>query len=574
MDAEVELTPVSRPCGLYREYIKGEIKEILLSEDILVEILVDWYGHPTFIKKNWHQYWAPVTPSLSSDSLNILKNLREARKQYILTRFSHKTMISYCFYYFCSLEEVLNNQKNSNNNESFLILLSRILGFENFTIGWADGTAGSACGTSTIRNPCYLLAKIKQPQAYNDPKFLAIITDPDIPNRNEARLFYHYRQYKIDDEFGISLLLYPAVAPSQRANSFALIESFTSGFSGKSDPRSKQRSEILADLAISPFLSEMFSKANIDSAQEVSFVDIGSGNGALASNIWRQMLKTQPFIAQNCKLACSMVGLRVQDPLRHFNKGSLRGTISYLDYSQADYLQWIQEQKATKGNFKFDIALICRLLNNLSTFKLNFSNNWRVIHKLGEEGLSKADWLNRSFEPHNCLNPNNLSTKNILLKNSNVLLKIGKSFRHLSLSNYYKGLQLLDSTDASNDGDTNAIYFPIRQFNSSCLQLPEGNSILGKLCDLAKLVVIEDVDLTKKILIEHLIEHNLENIAVSHVNRHNRINSAQVFCLCNTEFEDFLPGKRIWPDSLKKIENRMYLRLRNSAVFQKYQQSI
>lgn len=513
MDAEVELTPVSRPCGLYREYIKGEIKEILLSEDILVEILVDWYGHPTFIKKNWHQYWAPVTPSLSSDSLNILKNLREARKQYILTRFSHKTMISYCFYYFCSLEEVLNNQKNSNNNESFLILLSRILGFENFTIGWADGTAGSACGTSTIRNPCYLLAKIKQPQAYNDPKFLAIIIDPDIPNRNEARLFYHYRQYKIDDEFGISLLLYPAVAPSQRANSFALIESFTSGFSGKSDPRSKQRSEILADLAISPFLSEMFSKANIDSAQEVSFVDIGSGNGALASNIWRQMLKTQPFIAQNCKLACSMVGLRVQDPLRHFNKGSLRGTISYLDYSQADYLQWIQEQKATKGNY-------------------------------------------------------------ILLKNSNVLLKIGKSFRHLSLSNYYKGLQLLDSTDASNDGDTNAIYFPIRQFNSSCLQLPEGNSILGKLCDLAKLVVIEDVDLTKKILIEHLIEHNLENIAVSHVNRHNRINSAQVFCLCNTEFEDFLPGKRIWPDSLKKIENRMYLRLRNSAVFQKYQQSI
>ena len=128
--------------------------------------------------------------------------------------------------------------------------------------------------------------------------------------------------------------------------------------------------------------------------------------------------------------------------------------------------------------------------------------------------------------------------------------------------------------DGSNDGGANAIYFPIRQFNPSCLQLSEGNSILEKLCDLAKLVVIEDVDLTKKILIEHLIEHKLENIAVSHVNRHNRINSAQVFCLCNADFEDFLPGKRIWPDSLKKIEHQMYLRLRSSAVFQKYQQSI
>ena len=269
-----------------------------------------------------------------------------------------------------------------------------------------------------------------------------------------------------------------------------------------------------------------------------------------------------------------MVGLRVQNPLRHFNKGSLRGTISYLDYSQTDYLQWIQVQKATEESYKFDVALICRLLNNLSKFKLNFSNNWRVIHKLGEEGLSKTNWLNRKFEPHNCLNPDNLSTENIFLKNSNVSLNIGKSFRHLSLSNYYKGLQLLDRTDATNDGDTNAIYFPIRQFNPSCLRLPEGNSILEKLCNLAKLVVIEDVDLTKKILIEHLIEHNLENIIVSHVNRHNRINSARVFCLCNADFENFLPGKRIWPDSLKKIESRMYLRLRNSAVFQKYQQSI
>ncbi len=574
MNPEQEQTPVDRPCGLYQEYVRGQIKQILLSEEILVNILIDWYGQPMFLKQSWEEYWTPVTSQFSSTGLPILANLKVARQQYIASEFSHETMIRYCFHYFCLLEEVLRALENICNENATSALLRRVLGFENFTIGWANGSSGLACGTSTIRNPCYLLAKIKQPQAYNDPKFLAIITGPDIPNPNEIHLFYHYRQYKVDDEFGISLLLYPAIALSQRAGSFTLIESLTSGFSGKSDPRSKQRSEILADLAISPFLSEMFSKANIDSAQEVSFVDIDSGNGALASNIWRQMLKTQPFIAQNCKLACSMVGLRVQDPLRHFNKGSLRGTISYLDYSQADYLQWIQEQKATKGNFKFDIALICRLLNNLSTFKLNFSNNWRVIHKLGEEGLSKADWLNRSFEPHNCLNPNNLSTKNILLKNSNVLLKIGKSFRHLSLLNYYKGLQLLDSTDASNDGDTNAIYFPIRQFNSSCLQLPEGNSVLEKLCDLAKLVVIEDVDLTKKILIEHLIEHNLENIAVSHVNRHNRINSAQVFCLCNTEFEDFLPGKRIWPDSLKKIENRMYLRLRNSAVFQKYQQSI
>jgi hypothetical protein len=483
-------------------------------------------------------------------------------------------MISYCFHYFCLLEEIFCTPKNAYNQKTISVLLRKILGFENFGIRWADGSRGLCCGTSTIRNPCYLLVKIKQPQASDDPKFLAIITAPDIPNSDEAPLFYHYRQYKIDDEFGMSLLLYPAVALSQRANSFTLIESLVSGFSDKSDPRTKQRSQILADLAISPFLSGLYSKTDKESAQEVHFVDIGSGNGALASNIWRQMLETQPYIAQNCKLACSMVGLRVQDPLRHFNKGSLRGTISYLDYSQADYLQWTQQQKLNQGNYKLDVALICRLFNNLSEFEINLSTNWRVIQKLGEEELGRTAWLSRTFEPHNCLNPNTLSTENILLKNTNVLLKMGKSFRHLSLSNYYRGLQLLYSKGTSNNSDTNAVYFPIRQFNLMCLQLPEGGSALEKLCNLAKLVVIEDVDLTKKDLIQHLIEYDLENIAASHVNRHNRINSAQIFCLCDREFEEFLPGKKIWPDSLQKIENQMYLRLRSSAVFQKFQQSI
>lgn len=573
MDAEVKLTPVSRPCGLYREYIKSEIKRILLSRDILVEILVDWYGYPTLIRQDWEKYWMPVTQQLPSKGIQILDNFRNAHQQYIASEFSYETMIRYCFHYF-RLLEVISTLKNICDKTAKLALLSKIPGFENFTIRWADGSSGLACGTSTVRNPCYLLAKIKQPQAYDDPKFLAIITGPDISNPNAVHLFYHYRQYKIDDEFGISLLLYPAVALSERANSFALIESFILGFSDKSDPRSKQRSQILADLAISPFLSKLFSKVDADSAQEVNFVDIGSGNGALASNIWRQIIKMQPHIAQNSKLVCSMIGLRVQDPLRHFNKGSLRGAISYLDYSQADYLQWIQRQKLNQGNYKFDVALICRLFNNLSEFEINSSTNWRIIQKLGEEKLGRTAWQDRRFEPHNCLNPDNLSTKSIFLKNSNVSLKIGKSFRHLSLSNYYKGLQLLHNTDLLSNGDANAVYFPIRRFNPACLLLPNRNSVLEKLCNLAKLVVIEDTDLTKRDLIEHLAEYDIENIVASHVNRHNRINSAQIFCLCNSEFEDILPGGKIWPDSLQRIENQMYLRLRNSAVFQKYRQSI
>lgn len=569
MGKDSELTPVSRPCGLYRELIKSEIKKILLSEDILVEISIDWYGQPTFSTLSWQKYWEPVIPLLSPVGLSILENLGKARRQYIQAKFSRQTMISYCFNYFCLLEAVLNVLKNGCDETAKLTLLGRVLGFENFVVRWASGENGIACGTSTIRNPCYLLSKIKQPQVKGDPKFLALITSPSTAHSGEVGLYYHYRQYKIDNEFGISLLLYPAVHLSERANSFTLIESLTSGFSDKTDPRSKQRSQILANLAISPFISKSFSKADIEAGVEINFVDIGSGNGALASNIWRQVLKTQPDVAKNCKLACSMVGLRVQNPLRHFNKGSLRGSILYLDYHQSDYLQWLQEQESTQGSYKFDVALLCRLLNNLSVFKLDSSSDWRIIHKLGEDELSKTSWIDRRFEPHNCLNPDNLLATNIFLKNSNVLLQNGKGFKHLSLSNYYKALQLLDDKDASGVSDTNAIYFPIRQFNQASLQLPDGNSFLEKLCKLAKLIVIEDVDLTKKDLIRHLVENNLENIAASHINRHNRLNSASIFCLCNKEFADLLPGKKIWPDSLEKIGYQASLRLRNFAASQK-----
>jgi hypothetical protein len=570
MEKESELTPISRPCGLYLELVKSEIKKILLSENILVEILIDWYGQPTFNTLSWKKYWEPVIPLLSPAGLNILENLGKARRQYIQAKFSNQTMLSYCFNYFCLLEEVLNVLKNGYDDTAKTTLLGKVLGFENFIIRWANGENGAACGTSTIRNPCYLLSKIKQPQAQNDPKFLALITGPNVAHFDAARIYYHYRQYKIDNEFGISMLLHPAAFLPKRANSFTLIESLTTGFSDKTDPRSKQRSQIMADLAISPFLAKLLSKIDIETGAEVNFIDIGGGNGALASNIWRQVLKTQPDMMKNCKLACSMVGLRVQNPLRHFNKGSLRGTISYLDYHQSDYLKWLQEQKLTQGSYKYDVALLCRLLNNLSEFKVDSSSDWRIIQELGEDELDKISWANRRYEPHNCLNPDKLSTKDIYIKNSSVYLGHGKSFKHLSLTNYYKALKLLVNKGSLKINDDKAIYFPIRQFNQASLRLPDGKSFLEKLCSFAKLIVIEDVDLTKKDLIGHLVENNIENIAASHINIHNRLNSASIFCLCNKEFTDLLPGKKIWPNLLEKIGYQESLRLRSFIASQKF----
>ena len=83
MNPEQERTPIDRPCGLYQEYVRGQIKKILLSEEILVNILVDWYGQPTFFKQSWEEFWAPVTSQLSPRGLQILDDLKTAHRQYI-----------------------------------------------------------------------------------------------------------------------------------------------------------------------------------------------------------------------------------------------------------------------------------------------------------------------------------------------------------------------------------------------------------------------------------------------------------------------------------------------------------
>jgi len=53
MNSEQERTPVDRPSGLFQEYVRNRMKDIFLSEDFLVNVFVDWYGQPTFIKLNW-----------------------------------------------------------------------------------------------------------------------------------------------------------------------------------------------------------------------------------------------------------------------------------------------------------------------------------------------------------------------------------------------------------------------------------------------------------------------------------------------------------------------------------------
>jgi hypothetical protein len=93
------------------------------------------------------------------------------------------------------------------------------------------------------------------------------------------------------------------------------------------------------------------------------------------------------------------------------------------------------------------------------------------------------------------------------------------------------------------DTKDNFYYYPVRKFNHLSLLNSNGKSIIEKLLKVAKLTVIEDVDLTVNYLATHIHEHNLDCVA-SAMNIDDRY-SSQILAVCDKRYENILPGIRI-----------------------------
>ena len=524
--------PLKRADVLSQTYARSMIKQALVSDEILVGIETDWYGRIKIKTNIWETYWADVIPYLSESDIELLRSLQLSRKVLSTSHRSRSDVEVYCASYHFLLDSILKKSCTLPTGVQTTVL-ARVLGFECFTVKWHGDRNGIAAATSTLKNPNYLLACLKSDQIQHDPKYLAIITTPDIL----PELFYHYRQIKLNDEFDIRLFLYPAVSITKRSDSFELLESFVNGCSNKTDPRSIQRAKSLVNSVLLPFWQKSMDIPRNEN-RDISIVDIGGGTGALVSNMWRYLLTNHLDTIKNASLSCSIIGLRVQDPLRHFNKGVLKGTISYLDYVQSDYLDWLYKQNVAESP-KFDIAMVCRLLNNVSSFEIIETKDWRVIAKLGGNvsalfGKPQTDFLPVSAFKTQQASKLKIRTKKVRLDN-------GKTFKHIALSDYYRGLNYL--AQGAKQYNDKSVFYPLRKFNEGALYTSDGKSIFERLTSLAKLTVIEDVDLSRTILTRHIAEISCPVVYASEINRQGGANTAAVFCITGEKYKHALPGR-------------------------------
>ncbi len=482
----------------------------------------------------WNDYWNPVLPGLTTEDTLQLRALRVFRETYIASGYDLGIAPEYCQAYFSLLRSFLKSGSQRSAIRS-------LLGLESFGITQSANDKAHAAGAITIRHPVYLLAKLREPKAYDDPKFLALICPHKHTGSGSAQLFYCYRQIKLQNDPSASLLIYPAVDLACRTESFICIEAVASALSLKSDPRPRQRADAIANWAVAPFLKHR--SAHYNGRPDLSFADIGGGSGSLLREVSKQLIENHGALMHDRKFAWSIVDLCLQDTTRRTHSPELQRHMSYIDYQAVDYMAWIAEESIRADCDKYDVVLICRLLNNLSRINIEHSSSSEVVTELTRVRKRPSP---ASYHPTDCLRGTAPDCQSLITSNSRVRLFGGTTFRQASLSDYYRGLHLVGKRSPKTRNYNGSLFFPLRSFNQDALVLPDGCSVLDQLCRTASLVVIEDVDLTAEVMIEHLKSKDLQHLAASDATNRIRMQSASLLCVTRRELEAALPGRRIW----------------------------
>ncbi len=488
--------------------------------------------------KDWDSYWNSLR-ELGYNELNEgLDQLHSAWRIYIRSGFDAAFRREFCFRYFVLLEDVLSSLQKANGSHSGINGLKTMLGFECFALNLADDSEAPAAGICTLRNPCYLLAKLKMPDALDDPRFLPIIT---VNTTTPSELFYHYRQYNLSIDSPMSLMFYPAVSIAKRVASFRLINSLAGGIGYSIDPRTRERAQRLYQCIIRPLLETNYFVRN--GTIYVEFVDVGAGSGSLTSRICWEIQSKSSSIGSRLKFRLWFVDLGLTDPARFFHNERFSGLIDSSVFLSNDYRAWLNETQPLPQADGLRIAIVSKLFNNLSQFHIRrLSGEEYSVFLNGQSTDSGVP----SYLPSICLAPSGKGPKSLLVSNSHTTLHDGRTFAQASLSRFYERLFLLGAAN-SEDISADSLAVPVRTFNPSCLLTFDGRSVISRLAELCDCVLIEDADLRQHDLIEHMTQFSLQSTVVFDVTKALGLMENHAYVVCPKKNRELnFTGKRIW----------------------------
>ncbi len=518
---------------------RGRLLALLEAPVLLTKLSVAPDGRFVPETQDWETFWAPVRQLANRQTDRALSALHGAWQGYVGAGFDQSLQREYCFRYFRLLNLVLSERREKQHSSSWKRALQAVVGFECFGLRAPGlGPEVLAAGTTTLRNPCYLLAKLKWLNALDDTQFLPLVT---VEDDGSAGLFYHhYRRYKLAKDSPLSLLLYLAASQALRSASFNLVDSLIGGVGSDRDPRIAQRARRLREKVLKPMIRAVYPKP---SAIRLEFVDVGAGSGALTAALCRKLLAWGAATGFSPRFRLWFVDLCLADPARFFRAADVRSSIDSLMFLGDDYRGWLARPRPLPISSGLRVALISKLFNNLSRFSVcGFRTNVLQSQVVGSLLFREGKHL-----PAYCLAPDGPGPEALMVSNSRIALPGGRTFAQASLSEFYRAVRLALATTGANDVPEDRVCLPLRALDPECLVTSDGASVLGRLLEHCDYLIVEDADLRPKDLIEHMRRFSLHTLVACDMTKAMGLTANYAYVLWPRDGkEPQLRGERLW----------------------------
>jgi hypothetical protein len=211
--------------------------------------------------------------------------------------------------------------------------------------------------------------------------------------------------------------------------------------------------------------------------------------------------------------------------------------VDHVEWTTADYRALADDDEWLQASGPFDWVFMCRLLGNMSCFE---------IEEVESSALALSAFP-KDCLPHRCLLPR-LGPKgpqHLQVSTSRRLANWGSVLPQLSLRDYFNGLLIAHA------GHLDAVVgdawcLPVRRYNPAALITPSGRSVLNQLLGACSAVLIEDVDLESRHLLEHRRYFGLLGTSAVQCGDDGVRTSARYFVVGSPQLIRALRGDVLW----------------------------
>lgn len=514
------------------------LASVIRSRDIIAEVAPLAGGSLRAKTETWASYWQPVQWLGVGTLVSALDRLERARAQYIDSGFDLEKGREYCFRYFFLLDAVLASAARSEKPSQWKRVLQLVLALESFPVTDLSPTRGSACaGTTTIRNPAYLLSRLQAPDARDDPKRLPLLMLPNGP----PRLYFHYRQYGVEAEAPqFSLLGYLPNDEASRQAGLRITGDISQALHSSPDPYVWQRARRLWTGVLLPLLESTMQR--LANGTPLEILDVGAGSGRLTAELSRSYVRWGLENGFNPLLRLWFVERSGHDPTSLFRDKSLSWHVRGVTILPSDYRSWLVKSRMMPTSAGMRLGIVSKVFNLASSFAIRRVDRGSLPSPFRVFSMGR----NAGYLPAQCLAPGGSGPDSLVVPGSKVAVDGGHLYPQLSLMPYYRGLSILvDGVDPRIDPTKTSL--PVRLFNPDSLMADDDSSVLDRLCRQCTYVLVEDQDLRPEDLLDHLRRFGLRQLGAFDLTKSMRLKANYAYVLWDkSHASPRLEGERIW----------------------------